>query len=163
VPYLADDSVRCVSPQAYSAYSTPGMVRFGAYAVSHRQHNARCCTSLKNQTPDRCPHWANASSRKGRARKKLEDVPLYRCRSCGRTFSPGLRDSQSVPCSGGLTVVLVQLSSARLSESGAPRGGGHEQQTVRAPLSLRHGWIGPFPSSAVRCELAHTTSKKAGI
>jgi hypothetical protein len=22
-------------------------------------------------------------------------------------------------------------------------GGGHEQQTLRAPLSLRHGWVGP--------------------
>src|SRR5258707_7411284 len=42
--------------------------------------------------PDRCPHCnSKRLIKKGTRKKKLEDVPLYRCRSCGRTFSPGPR------------------------------------------------------------------------
>src|ERR1700682_5469351 len=40
--------------------------------------------------PDRCPHCnSKRLNKKGTRKKKLEDVPLYRCRSCGRTFAPG--------------------------------------------------------------------------
>jgi transposase-like protein len=42
--------------------------------------------------PDRCPHCnSKRLIKKGTRKKKLEDVPLYRCRSCGRTFAPGPR------------------------------------------------------------------------
>jgi DNA-directed RNA polymerase subunit RPC12/RpoP len=42
--------------------------------------------------PDRCPHCnSKRLIKKGARRKKLEDVPLYRCRACGRTFAPGPR------------------------------------------------------------------------
>src|ERR1700724_1165826 len=42
--------------------------------------------------PERCPHCnSKRLIKKGTRRKKLEDVPLYRCRSCGRTFAPGPR------------------------------------------------------------------------
>jgi DNA-directed RNA polymerase subunit RPC12/RpoP/ATP-dependent exoDNAse (exonuclease V) beta subunit len=46
----------------------------------------------KNKPPERCPHCnSRRLIKKGTRRKKLEDVPLYRCRSCGRTFSTGPR------------------------------------------------------------------------
>src|SRR5258708_6999334 len=42
--------------------------------------------------PERCPHCnSKRLIKKGARKKKLEDVPLYRCRSCGRTFSIGPR------------------------------------------------------------------------
>src|SRR6202795_1340482 len=46
--------------------------------------------AIKN--PERCPHCnGKRLIKKGTRKKKLEDVPLYRCRSCGRTFAPGPR------------------------------------------------------------------------
>jgi transposase-like protein len=40
--------------------------------------------------PERCPHCNSTRLvKKGTRKKKLERVPLYRCRACGRTFSAG--------------------------------------------------------------------------
>jgi len=42
--------------------------------------------------PERCPHCnSKRLIKKGTRKKKLEDVPLFRCRACGRTFAPGPR------------------------------------------------------------------------
>jgi DNA-directed RNA polymerase subunit RPC12/RpoP len=42
--------------------------------------------------PDRCPHCnSKRLIKKGTRKKKQEDVRLYRCRACGRTFAPGPR------------------------------------------------------------------------
>src|ERR1700681_1846759 len=42
--------------------------------------------------PERCPHCnSKRLIKKGTRKKKLEDVPLFRCRACGRTFAPGAR------------------------------------------------------------------------
>jgi FtsP/CotA-like multicopper oxidase with cupredoxin domain len=50
--------------------------------------------------PDRCPHCnSKRLIKKGTRKKKLEDVPLFRCRACGRTFAPGpraIREGQRV-------------------------------------------------------------------
>jgi DNA-directed RNA polymerase subunit RPC12/RpoP len=47
-------------------------------------------TSIK--PPERCPHCnSKRLIEKGTRKKKLEDVPLFRCRACGRTFAPGPR------------------------------------------------------------------------
>jgi transposase-like protein len=44
------------------------------------------------RTPERCPHCnSKRLIKKGTRKKKLETVPLFRCRSCRRTFSPGPR------------------------------------------------------------------------
>jgi hypothetical protein len=44
------------------------------------------------KTPERCPHCnSKRLIKKGTRKKKLETVPLFRCRSCRRTFSPGPR------------------------------------------------------------------------
>src|SRR5664279_2409727 len=40
--------------------------------------------------PERCPHCNSTRLiKKGTRSKKLERVPLYRCRACGRTFAAG--------------------------------------------------------------------------
>ena len=42
--------------------------------------------------PERCPHCnSRRLIKKGARQKKLERVPLYRCRACGRTFTPDPR------------------------------------------------------------------------
>ena len=42
--------------------------------------------------PERCPHCnSRRLIRKGTRKKKLESVPLWRCKSCGRTFTLGPR------------------------------------------------------------------------
>lgn len=44
------------------------------------------------KSPDRCPHCNSPRlTTRGSRTKKLETVPLFRCRSCGRTFAPGPR------------------------------------------------------------------------
>src|ERR1700751_2415922 len=44
------------------------------------------------KTPERCPYCnSKRLIKKGARKKKLETVPLFRCRSCGRTFAPGPR------------------------------------------------------------------------
>jgi transposase-like protein len=44
------------------------------------------------KAPERCPHCnSKRLIKKGTRKKKLEDVPLFRCRVCGRTFAPGPR------------------------------------------------------------------------
>ena len=44
------------------------------------------------KSPERCPHCnSRRLIKKGARQKKLERVPLYRCRACGRTFMPGPR------------------------------------------------------------------------
>jgi DNA-directed RNA polymerase subunit RPC12/RpoP len=46
----------------------------------------------KIKPPERCPHCnSKRLIKKGTRKKKLEDVPIYRRRSCGRTFSTGPR------------------------------------------------------------------------
>ncbi len=44
------------------------------------------------KAPTRCPACNGTKlARKGSRAKKLETVSLYKCRSCGRTFTPGPR------------------------------------------------------------------------
>jgi transposase-like protein len=66
----------------------PGMVRFRRM-LPHTSAIARLA-SIK--PPERCPHCnSKRLIKKGTRKKKLEDVPLFRCRACGRTFAPGPR------------------------------------------------------------------------
>src|SRR6195256_4236774 len=80
------------------AYSTPRMVRCrrilpsrGDTSPSSIRLTPRAAKRLSRiKPPDRCPHCnSKRLIKKGTRKKKLEDVPLYRCRSCGRTFAPG--------------------------------------------------------------------------
>src|SRR6202162_4429516 len=44
------------------------------------------------KSPERCPHCnSKCLIKKGTRKKKLENVSLFRCRACGRTFAPGPR------------------------------------------------------------------------
>src|ERR1700674_1322837 len=80
------------------AYSTPLMVRCrrmlptrGDTSPSPIRLTPRAAPRLSTiKPPERCPHCnSKRLIKKGTRKKKLEDVPLYRCRSCGRTFAPG--------------------------------------------------------------------------
>jgi len=66
-----------------------------ASAVTPRSTALAAHTEPRRSTikpPDRCPHCnSKRLIKKGTRKKKLEDVPLYRCRACGRTFAPGPR------------------------------------------------------------------------
>jgi transposase-like protein len=46
----------------------------------------------KIKPPDRCPHCnSKRLIKKGTRKKKHEDVPIFRCRACGRSFTVGPR------------------------------------------------------------------------
>src|ERR1700688_2864490 len=65
----------------------------GATSPSSIRLTPRAAQRLSTiKPPDRCPHCnSKRLIKKGTRKKKLEDVPLYRCRACGRTFAPGPR------------------------------------------------------------------------
>jgi hypothetical protein len=76
------------------------MVRYPAYAFASRRFDAsfnqfrttRGVAALDNQAAGSLPPLQQqAPHQEGHAQKELEDVPLYRCRACGRTFAPGPR------------------------------------------------------------------------
>src|SRR3984885_4834349 len=51
------------------------------------------------QPPERCPHCnSKRLIKKGTRKKKFEDVPIFRCRACGRTFAPGPRAIRNKTC-----------------------------------------------------------------
>jgi transposase-like protein len=60
-------------------------------------HTARVTRSITRplssvKPPERCPSCNSTKvGPKGTRAKKLETVRLYRCRGCGRTFTPGPR------------------------------------------------------------------------
>jgi hypothetical protein len=72
------------------------MVRLRAYAFAHERHVAgrytRHTTPINDKGARTLPHCnSNRLIKKGTRKKKLEDVPLFLCRACGRTFAPGPR------------------------------------------------------------------------
>src|ERR1700674_3991264 len=82
------------------AYSTPLMVRCRRMLPSRGDTSPSSIPLAPRpaprrstiKPPDRCPHCnSKRLIKKGTRKKKLEDVPLYRCGACGRTFAPGPR------------------------------------------------------------------------
>src|ERR1700686_2493580 len=87
--------------------------------------------------PDRCPYCNSPRLiKKGGRKKKLETVPLYRCRSCGRTFAPGPRELRNK------TYPLAEILEAFTLYD---RGNTLEETAAR--LSSRHGH--PVASSTI--------------
>src|SRR5450432_169429 len=86
-------------------------------------------TSVK--PPDRCPHCnagAGKITSRGFRQKKFETVRLFRCRSCGRTFTPGPRAlrNKTYPLSEILEALTLYNRGYSLEE-------------VSKRLSSRHG------------------------
>jgi hypothetical protein len=79
--------------------------------------------------PERCPHCnSKRLIKKGTRRKKLENVPLYRCRACGRTFASGPRGlrNKTYPIPEILDALTTYNRGATLQE-------------VAATISSRYG------------------------
>jgi len=57
------------------------------------RHSAQATPRVSQiKTPERCPHCnSKRLIKKGTRKKKLEDVPIFRCRACGRSFTVGPR------------------------------------------------------------------------
>src|SRR6266436_6383990 len=105
----------------------------------------------KTKPPDRCPHCnGKRLIKKGTRKKKLEDVPLYRCRACGRTFSSGPRAIRNK------TYPLPEILEAFTLYD---RGNSLEETAVK--LSSRYGHrVAPSTilSLACRAPLAYNVS-----
>jgi DNA-directed RNA polymerase subunit RPC12/RpoP len=81
----------CYAPQ--HMLSRPGRTINGATINLSTNSAPRAAPRRSTiKPPDRCPHCnSKRLIKKGTRKKKFEDVPLYRCRACGRTFAPGPR------------------------------------------------------------------------
>jgi transposase-like protein len=59
-------------------------------SVGHAAPATQRLSAIK--PPERCPHCnSKRLIKKGTRKKKLEDVPIFRCRACGRSFTVGPR------------------------------------------------------------------------
>jgi ribosomal protein L37AE/L43A len=106
---------------------------------SHVAHH-----SIKD--PERCPHCnSRRLIRKGARKKKLETVPLWRCKSCGRTFTPGPRPirNKTYPINEVLEAITLFNRGYTLTETAAKissRFGRHA-----APSTISR-WVSEHPS-----------------
>jgi len=85
-----------------------------------RRSAAATVSSIK--PPERCPHCnSKRLIKKGTRRKKLENVPLYRCRACGRTFASGPRAmrNKTYPIPEILDALTTYNRGATLEEAAA--------------------------------------------
>lgn len=79
--------------------------------------------------PERCPHCNSPRlTTRGSRTKKLETFPLFRCRSCGRTFAPGPRALRNK------TYPVHEILDALTLYNR-----GHSLADTAARLSSRHG------------------------
>jgi transposase-like protein len=99
------------------------------------------------KTPDRYPHCnagrAKITSR-GTRKKKLETVRLFRCRSCGRTFTPGPRAlrNKTYPLNEILEALTLYSRGYSLAETAAHLSS-HHGHTVNAATISR--WFAQHP------------------
>ena len=94
--------------------------------------------------PERCPFCNSPRlAPKGRRRKKLETVRLYRCSSCGRTLTPGPRAVRNK------TYPLHEILEAMTAYNR-----GYTLDEVSRRLSSRHGHV-IAPSTISRWLTAH--------
>jgi len=102
-------------------------------------------TSSPIKRPDRCPH-CNSSRliKKGTRNKKLESVHLLRCRSCGRTFSPGPRAvrNKTYPVNEILEALTTYHRGATLEETAARISSRHGHRVAPSTISR---WLSEHP------------------
>jgi hypothetical protein len=95
--------------------------------------------------PDRCPYCNSARLiKKGVRKKKLETVPLYRCRSCGRTFAPGPRAvrNKTYPLAEILEAFTLYDRGATLEETAARISSRHGHRVAPSTISR---WLSQHP------------------
>lgn len=121
---------------------SPPMLRHAAppvrYAPPHRP------TPIK--PPERCP-YCNCPRliKKGARQKKLERVPLFCCRGCGRTFAPGPRAvrNKTYPINEILEAVTLYDRGNTLEETAAKISSRHGHTVAPSTISR---WLSEHPS-----------------
>jgi DNA-directed RNA polymerase subunit RPC12/RpoP len=96
--------------------------------------------------PERCPH-CNSSRliKKGARQKKLECVPLYRCRACGRTFTPGPRAvrNKTYPVNEILEALTLYDRGNTLEETARNISSRHGHPVAASTISR---WLSEHPA-----------------
>ena len=96
--------------------------------------------------PERCPYCNNPRLiKKGARQKKLERVPLFRCRGCGRTFAPGPRAvrNKTYPVNEILEALTFYDRGNTLEETAAKISSRHGHAVVPSTISR---WLSEHPS-----------------
>jgi transposase-like protein len=112
--------------------------------VSPGRPAARPASTIK--PPDRCPYCNSPRLiKKGARRKKLEHVPLLRCRSCGRTFAPGppAVRNKTYPINEILEAVTLYDRGNTLEETAAKISSRHGHAVAPSTISR---WLSGHPS-----------------
>jgi transposase-like protein len=97
--------------------------------------------------PDRCPHCnagAGKIASRGTRKKKLETVRLFRCRSCGRTFTPGPRAlrNKTYPLPEILEALTLYNRGYSLTETATRMSSRFSHHINPATISR---WLGEHP------------------
>jgi len=102
-------------------------------------------TTASIKTPDLCPYCnSKRLIKKGTRKKKLETVPLFRCRSCGRTFAPGPRTirNKTYPINEILEALTLYDRGATLEETAARISSRHGHRVAPSTISR---WLSEHP------------------
>ena len=104
------------TPQRLQIRARPTMLWYAAARMSPAAHPERNRSHPHIKAPDRCPHCNSTRiATRGTRKKKLETVPLFRCRSCGRTFTHGPRALRNKTLSEQPGPHLTNESTARFA------------------------------------------------
>jgi PD-(D/E)XK nuclease superfamily len=97
------------------------------------------------KAPDRCPSCNSRDiAPKGSRAKKLETVRLYRCRACGRTFTPGPRAirNKTYPVNEILEALTIYNRGHSLEETSRRLSSRHGHRINPATISR---WLAAHP------------------
>ena len=96
--------------------------------------------------PERRPYCNSPRLiKKGARQKKLERVPLYLCRACGRTFAPGPRAvrNKTYPINEIFEALTLYLRGKTLQQTAAKISSRHGHQVVPSTISR---WLSEHPA-----------------
>ena len=96
--------------------------------------------------PERCPYCNSPRLiKKGARQKKLERVPLFRCRACGRTFTPGPRAvrNKTYPVNEILEALTLYDRGSALEETARKISSRHGHPVAASTISR---WLSEHPA-----------------
>jgi DNA-directed RNA polymerase subunit RPC12/RpoP len=128
------------------------------HSTSRKTRPAQRLSPIK--PPGRCPHCnSKRLIKKGTRKKKLEDVPLYRCRSCGRTFSIGPRAirNKTYPLPEILEAFTLHDRGNTLEETADKISSRHGHQVAPSTISR---WVSEHPTLTTYRRLRDPTSPR---
>lgn len=113
-------------------------------AISPSRAAPRPSSPIK--APARCPYCNSLRLiKKGTRQKKLERIPLLRCRACGRTFAPGPRAvrNKTYPVNEILEALTLYDRGNTLEETAAKISSRHGHAVAPSTISR---WLSQHPS-----------------